>query len=373
MAGQRFSFKTIVILGGAFLLLVPALVASWIYVGALQREAEQLVAANLRVRGELAASQLARRLYDSWIMVRRYATTIKLDDLAEAGDDFTLATTFDDHLSWFGLTNVSGQVIAGSGGIRVGQSVSERIWFRRGLAGPYAGDVHDAAALTKLLGKQAEPMRFIDFATPVRASDGRVAGVLGAHLNWDWVRNELSSLSGGGIDVLLISNDRTVLFGPADLEGRQLTTGAAVAAGQAQTIVRTETWPDGQEYMTAVIPAVRFQDMPSFGWSVMVRRDLNAALGPTRQLARSFFLILGSAALVSLALLSIGASWLATPLHRLGVFAAKLADGPVDHPPYEETRYQEATVLSAALARLQSRVRYGAPAVVASQRGSQGA
>jgi hypothetical protein len=47
--------------------------------------------------------------------------------------------------------------------------------------------------------------------------------------------------------------------------------------------------------------------------------------------------------------------WLATPLNRLAGFAEKLVSGDNRQPPYEETRYQEASRLSAALTNLQTR------------------
>jgi HAMP domain-containing protein len=145
------------------------------------------------------------------------------------------------------------------------------------------------------------------------------------------------------------------LFGPADLLGKHLGIGGAVAAGQAKAFVRPERWPNGRDYMTAVIPSVQYRDLPNFGWSVIVRQDIQAALGPTRDLVRSFWTILSSGALVSLGLLYVSAGWLAKPLQRLVEFGTRLSAGTADAPPYEETRYREAASLSAV--RLQSQVK----------------
>src|SRR2546427_113092 len=101
-------------------------------------------------------------------------------------------------------------------------------------------------------GPDTEPLRFIDFAAPTHGLDGSVAGVVGIHVNWDWVTNQLASLAGPGVEILLLSRDRQVLFGPADLVGNHLGIGGAVAAGQAKAFVRAERWPDGKDYKNAV-------------------------------------------------------------------------------------------------------------------------
>jgi HAMP domain-containing protein len=357
MRQQRIGFRMIVVTGGALLMLLPAFIAGWIYTGELQQEAESLVASSLRARGELGTEQIARRLYSLWQTVDRFARSVDLKAPQDMHRDVTLLANLDDRLSWLGVADVSGKVIAASGGTLEGEDVSQRLWFRRGLAGPFAGDVHEPALLAKPRGPDNELLRFIDFAAPARGSDGSVVGVVGIHVNWDWVTNQLASLAGPGVEILLLSRDRQVLFGPADLVGKHLGIGGAVAAGQAKAFVRTERWPDGKDYMTAVIPLVQYRDLPNFGWSVIVRQDIQAALAPTRDLVRSFWTILGSAALVSLGLLYVGAGWLATPLRRLVEFGMRLSAGTADAPPYEETRYREAALLSAVLVRLQSQLR----------------
>jgi hypothetical protein len=356
MKSRRLGFRTTLILGGMVLMFVPALTAGWFYTGALQAEAERLVAESLRSRGELATDLLARRLHASWLAVSHYAKTANVRNGPEAQRDFTMIDRLDDRIAWIGMADLNGTVVAASNGMLTNANVSQRPWFRRGLAGPFAGDVHEALLLQKLLGKADEPLRFIDFAAPVQSDQG-TSGVVGVHIRWDWVRSQLAGISDKKTDILLLSRDGRVLYGPPSLEGQILGIGAAVVAGQAGNVVRRETWPDGRVYMTAVIPSVRFQDLPSFGWSVIVREDLDHALGPIRQLTRTFWMILGSAGFISLALLLLGATWMATPLRRQVTFASALAERrSLEAPPYEETRYQEVADLSAALVRLQSEI-----------------
>jgi HAMP domain-containing protein len=116
-------------------------------------------------------------------------------------------------------------------------------------------------------------------------------------------------------------------------------------------------WPDGKDYMTVTIPLQQYHDLPTFGWAVIVRQDLDSALASTRALVRSFWLMLGSGTFCSLILLYFAAGWLATPLLRLGEFATRLSAGTANEAPYEETRYREASLLSSALVRLQSQLK----------------
>ena len=61
--------------------------------------------------------------------------------------------------------------------------------FEDGYSGVYAGDVHEALLLEKMLPKppDGEPLRFIDFAAPIRDYSGELVGVVGAHIHWRWV------------------------------------------------------------------------------------------------------------------------------------------------------------------------------------------
>jgi hypothetical protein len=356
MQRNNMSFRTIIMIGGALLMLVPAFVAGWLYTGALQREAEKFMADGLKARGELATDQFARRLHVLWTIVERLSATMANDKPADISNLLTLLTRLDDRMSWLGFADLGGKVVAASQGMLEGEDVSQRPWFRHGIAGSFAGDVHEAVLLAKLLSRGNEPLRFIDFSAPVRSATGQVQGAVGLHVNWQWVTDQLASMNGRGIELFLVAGEGRVLFGPPDLQGKHLTTSGVIAAARGQTLVHPERWSDGKEYMTAVIPTVSYREMPTFGWSVIVRQDMEEALGPTRSLVRSFWLILGSGAACSLLLLYLGACWLSTPLQRVTDFATKLASGTIDSAPHEESRYREASLLSAALVRLQTRL-----------------
>jgi hypothetical protein len=90
MRKQGIGFRMAVMAGGAVLMLVPALIAGWVYTGALQKEAEALVAAKLKGRGEIGADQIARRLYSLWQTVERFARSANVTAPRDMQGDFTL-------------------------------------------------------------------------------------------------------------------------------------------------------------------------------------------------------------------------------------------------------------------------------------------
>jgi HAMP domain-containing protein len=352
---MRISLKNVVFLAGAVFMIAPALVAGSMFTDAFQRRAETSNANRLRVLGELAADQLGRRMYQLWRDVEGMARLADMDAPDEMRRQLSFLGEIDPRFSWIGAANVEGTVVAATRGMLEGQSVAQRAWFRRGLSGPTASDVHEALLLAKLMPPTQEPRRFVDFSTPIRSAQGQVTGVLGAHFDWNWVQENIGSYNAPGVDFLLVSRDRVVLSGPLDLQEKTLSVGSAIAAGQATSISLDELWPDGKHYITAVVPTVQHQNMPSFGWSIMVRADADAVLEPTRAIIRSFWMLLGTGAVVALILFYLFANWLATPLRRLIGSAERLANGDNSQPPYEESRYQEASGLSAALTKLQNR------------------
>ncbi|WGD53321.1 cache domain-containing protein [Bradyrhizobium sp. CB1650] len=355
MASSRLSLRTIVFIGGATLMLVPAIVTATLYTAALQQRGEELQVEKLTTRGELSANLLARRTYGVWMDVAKLASLIDPANLANAREQIQFMSRLDGRYSWLGIADVGGKVLTAKDGMLEGESVAERPWFRRGLEAPTAIDVHEAQLLANLLPKSQEPYRFIDLAAPLRHA-GSVAGVVGAQLNWNWVAEGMAALQAPGIDVLLVSQDRTVLFGPPDLINKPLNIGSALAASRVTTAFLSERWPDGKDYFTVIVPTVGFADLPSFGWSLLVRQNADAAMASTRELIRSFWLILGAGALAALALLFLAAQWLRTPLRRLSESAETIVQDPASRPPYQETRFDEAARLSDALARIQSKL-----------------
>ncbi|MCA1766778.1 MAG: diguanylate cyclase [Idiomarina sp.] len=103
------------------------------------------------------------------------------------------------YYAWIGIANADGKVTAAAGELLKGQSVEQRPWFHKGLEGDYIGDAHEAVLLAKELPNQTpdEPLRFVDFASPIYSPNGEVRGVVATHASWSWVRDVVQNFLPG--------------------------------------------------------------------------------------------------------------------------------------------------------------------------------
>src|SRR5690606_23763608 len=90
-----------------------------------------------------------------------------------------------------------GTVRAATGGMLEGLSVAQRPWFQLAQQGTYVGDLHEAQLLAKLLKSMSpdRPIRFIDFAVPIRDESGNLRAVLGSHAYWGWASDLVASVT----------------------------------------------------------------------------------------------------------------------------------------------------------------------------------
>lgn len=187
--------------------------------------------------------------------------------------------------SWIGIADLTGRVQSSTGGLLKHQSVAERPWFSAGLTGPYSGDAHEAILLDKHLRTDpaAEPLRFLDFASPVRGDDGVLRGVLGAHLNWEWatavITNALKNLPRAeNLEILIINRNGDFLH-PRGMENDQKPSVPLPSHGEFATI----QWGGSGEFLTTTLglPATTIQRL---GWTIVVRQPITAALAPIKHL-----------------------------------------------------------------------------------------
>ncbi|MFP3344346.1 GGDEF domain-containing protein [Halomonas sp. SIMBA_159] len=227
-----------------------------------------------------------------------------------------------DVVSWIGVTDASGTVVASTGGILEGSSIAQRPVFIEGQHGLWVGDVHDAVMLSQLLpNPTGEPIQFVDIAAPLHNQRGEFTGVLAVHLSWEWatqVKNSMFSpkLREQQTDLLLLSSQGTVIIGPAELLGQPLEF---IHSSLGSTIPEwsIETWPDGQRYVTGVARSQGVGDFPGLGWIAVSRQPVITAFAPVERL---YEIILGTGLLVALMFSIFGwivASRLIAPLTRL--------------------------------------------------------
>jgi PAS domain-containing protein len=264
--------------------------------------------------------------------------------------------------SWIGVADLQGKVLAATGGLLVGMDVSQRPWFGNALQDIHVGDVHDAKLLaSKLPNPSGDPIRFVDIAFPYHGLDGRVVGVLGAHMSWKWADQVRDSVMTAdvvqkGMEAFILAQDGTVLLGPSDMLGAKLELTGLKRAQQAENGVLIETWPDGEDYLVGFSPTLGYQTYPGLGWTVLVRQPVGDAFAPVGDMQRNVLVTgLGIASLFSLFGL-FNARRIARPLTSLADKARQLRLGETKSIGEVPLSYAEINELTAAMGSLVSQL-----------------
>ncbi|WP_138469519.1 cache domain-containing protein [Poseidonocella sp. HB161398] len=336
--------------------LVMAAAATAVFWSRSDAAIDEALDAAVRTRTSAAGEIFARELHGDWVDLGYLAQAAGQADLDGIGALMDGMRGDGTRISWIGFAGVDGKVIAASDGLLAGADVSQRPWFRNGLRSGFAGDLHEAVLLAqKLRPEGGDPLRFIDLALPVRTPAGDVIGVVAMHIDAAWAEQMLAETGGMlGIDLYLISNDGTVVMssgGGAPGTG-ELRLLSAARAG-TETAGR-ETWPDGRQYFTTLVPNVAYADLPSFGWRLAGRIDATTFRPGLHTLLGSAALAV-AVALAALAVLSVlFVRIFIYPVSVLSANADTLASGADIYPP-ENGSSREVAQLSGALARLQAR------------------
>ena len=211
-----------------------------------------------------------------------------------------LQSTFTD-LAWIGFADVDGTVLAATGGLLEGKSVASRPWFQEGLKQIAISDVHEATLLAQLLGQRenGEPYRFVDLAFPIRDVSGKLLGVLGGHLNWDWASQLIADVEAndGNTDTRLsiIDKNGVALIGPN--KGTTRFSGEQFAGIlKARKGAFTEI-PDGERVLTAFYVGTGHREYQGLNWIVTASQPTAVALAAAISSAR---IILGFGVITAL-------------------------------------------------------------------------
>lgn len=261
------------------------------------------------------------------------------------------------HFAWMGLTDPQGKVLAAAGGLLEGANVSKRPWWTGAQQGPFVGDVHGAVLLEKLLPKQDEPWRFVDFAVPIRDGSGDLQGVFGAHLSWAWARQIKDELIDSALHVheaqaLVLAKDGTVLLGPPGSEGKKLPELRPELLQDSATTRQMHA--EGQDWFVVTAKTQGRGDYPGMGWVVMLRKPVSVALA-------DFYRLRLQIALAALALAALGMPLAWLPARRLTAPLVELCDAVSARQHLGEKGlprlrgFREVALLSNALADLSER------------------
>lgn len=128
-----------------------------------------------------------------------------------------------------------------------------------GIVQASTDDVHEAVLFSDLLpSPTGEPMKFIDISDVVYGKDGKVRGVLAAHLSWSWA-NEINKsfmkplLDRKDLEMFIVSDkDNTILLGPDNLVGKSFNLKSITMSEKDKMGWVVEDWLDGKEYLIEI-------------------------------------------------------------------------------------------------------------------------
>ncbi|MBU5351294.1 diguanylate cyclase [Paenibacillus barcinonensis] len=237
--------------------------------------------------------------------------------------------------SWVGYMDPKGNVLAATDGVLLGKNLSERPVFQEGIKGKFIGDVHNAVLLAKLLpNPSGEPLQFVDISFPLKDSQGKIRGVLAAHLSWAWAKEVEESVllplerEEKDLEFFIISKkDNTVLLGPKEWIGKSLVLQGISQARYDKSTWSSEKWPDGKEYVTGFAYSQGYRDYPGLGWTIIIRQVKSTAYAAIIDL---MWFNIWTGLTVTLLFVLFGwliSRWISAPLVRLTRVANRLGAG----------------------------------------------
>jgi diguanylate cyclase (GGDEF)-like protein len=354
---RRPSLRTYLAVFAVVLTVATAAVFALVTEDAATRQLERHIGDSLALRAQEMADKLDRGMYE-----RRQDIQVETQALADNGlrhgaaslrkrlDALREAST---SYAWIGYADTVGKVLAATDGLLEGENVAQRPWFSGAVGTAFIGDVHRALLLEKHLNPSGgEPLRFMDVAMPVFGKDGSFAGVLGAHIDWRWVREATTTTDEGlPTETLILSTAGQVLLGPRDLQDRSLALAGARAALQGFHGYRIERWPDGQTYLAGYSRSHGYRNYPGLGWVVIVREPLDRAYAPVKVLSEKFFIVGTAIAMLFAAFGWFLAVHISRPLITISRAALSLQDKSEAEFPISNS-FREVAVLSRSLASL---------------------
>lgn len=260
--------------------------------------------------------------------------------------------------AWLGLVDASGEVVAAADGVLEGVDASQRPWFLRGTRGSYSGDVHDAVLLAKRLPPNAsgEPLRFIDFAEPVKDAAGNLRGVLGTHIHWTWVTwvvtNAVTAKDAAeGIEVYVLAHDGSILYPYQPINTISPDVLQLSESGHALV-----TWRDGKRYLTAVERVVA-PDAAAMTWRIVLRQPVDKALASVATLRHQLLVVGALATLLFMLLAYRAATHFSRPVERLADIARRIDRGDESLSFESSSSIHELQELERALRGMTARLR----------------
>lgn len=318
-----------VVFGGLSLAATLALSAYIEYFSASRIAADQgrdYVSIARALANSLAAT-LVEREREVQLLVQRPLFIEGPLDGADIRQQLTLIKASYKYYAWIGVADATGVVRAAANGLLEGGNVSKRPWFSNGMSGAFVGDAHEAVLLAKHLKatRPDEPLRFVDFASPIIDARGQVRGVVATHANWDWVGDVLENslpqaTRDGGLEVFVVNRNGALLHPFASMGVLKLPATLPDDGNYAML-----DWGDGR-YLTSLV-SVKAPLSTELGWKVVIRQPLEKAQAVIGEFHR--ILLVAGIAVTLLAMLIAYrlAAAFARPVEQLAAAAEQVRHG----------------------------------------------
>ncbi|MBL9187762.1 MAG: cache domain-containing protein [Opitutaceae bacterium] len=250
-----------------------------------------------------------------------------LDALQDGAFDF----------SWLGVTDAAGRVIVATGRFNEGADAAAQPWFRGAQDRPHLGPPRERPELARFASADDEgraATRFFDLAVPFTDDAGQFAGVIAAHVRWNWSQDVLFSVVPDAlvrekIGGTLYDADHDVLLDSGVSGWSQPPEPPAIPDTRGARGTMIETPANSAPFYTAYARSRGFRDYRGLGWVAVVRQPLDLALAPVAALRRGIEAF-------GLALAALGGltAWIvagrtARRLRAIGVAAHRIRGGDV--------------------------------------------
>jgi hypothetical protein len=293
---------------------------------------------------QFTATRLVQREWDAMSTLAPRFAASTYTDLTSA---MTSVEKMSDAVSWAGLVNVSGDIIAGSAGIGEGRSVANQDWFAAGLQ---EGGVH----VTLSEGGTAIDGGAINLSIPTVNAEGVTQGVLIYSIDASW----LDAMMTEGAEFLDVDYAVVTREGQVVLQSQRLVQAPhkqhmlrLVAGGDRGAEVVTSLQND--PHVVSMLSSLVAGTVPDFGWGIVVRAPAHSSPSTFLDtLVEMQNVVLGLVAVILTCAAFFAVSFL-LPIRRLARLASQIAQGDVVYPSGHATSL-EAAEISDALAILQS-------------------
>jgi diguanylate cyclase (GGDEF)-like protein len=264
-------------------------------------------------------------------------------------------------ISWIGFASPDGVIRAATQRRLEGQEVADRPWFRKALIAAVIEDISIGLRQSPVAEDEegAEPFRLIDMGFPIWTADGRMLGIVGAHLSWQWARalhNKIMqrAVRSGPIELWVLSRDGNILLGGA--QGARPFADAMLATMRANHHGAFIDVRDGRRDLTGYAVTTAYENSADIGWTVVARQSESEAYARARELAWVISAIGLLMTVVGIGLAISIASRIARPIRTLTAEADRLGRDPSATKLPRQSGSKEVVQLSSALRSLLRRV-----------------